>query len=369
MQVFVPTCPQAVVLSTTQRIADDLVPSRSDHRRVTILRDSRILAELFDRYGPVIAAADADAAGVPRALLRRGSDNGVLLRVAKSAFVMRERTRRLTEWEVFRLRSIGFGLCHGPNVYLTGWAAAAVLGVPTVHTPPSYPTGLRPGSAHRAPDRTPYGRIRWGFLPSYHRTSRSRVQSVDVAYAALDIARHNGAIAGTVAADFALSVGIRRDELAALTDDMVNYPGIQTARWVVEHADGRAESPLETLGRLAFLTGRRDPPLSNVWITAGRRHYRVDHFLPSTGVVIEGDGALKYNNRPDAGKVLMKEKDRERDLRLLGLEIVRYDFDTVMRRPGELLRRVDAAQRSSRGRPAPDCWSMDAPDLRQQYSA
>ena len=235
--------------------------------------------------------------------------------------------------------------------------------MPTVHAPPAWPTGLKPGDAHRAPDRTPYGRTRWGHLPPYHRTTRFRVQTVDVAYAAIDIARHNGAVAGTVAADFALHSGVLREELARLTDEMVHYPGIGTARWVVENADGRAESPLETLGRLAFLTSRRPAPLSNVWIAFGRRRYRVDHLLPDVGVVVEADGAVKYNNRAEADRVVTSEKERERDLRAAGFEIVRYNYDLAVRRPSELVRRVDAAVRHRRPGPAPTCWSMDSQEI------
>jgi hypothetical protein len=332
-----------------------------DDQAMTRVRDARILSELFDRFGEVVVQRDADACGVPRVMLRRATDQGLLIRVAKSAFVLRSRAAGLTEWDAFRLRAIGFGLCSGSNVHLTGWAAAAVLGVPVVHAPPLLPTALRPGDAHRAPDRTPYGRTRWGHLPLRHRTTRFRVPTVDAAYAAVDIARHNGAIAGLVAADYVLHSGKHREILAQLTEDMVNYPGIETARWVVEVADGRAESPLETLGRLAFLTNRRDAPLSNVWIRVGSRRYRVDHLLPDTGVIVEADGAVKYNNRPDADQIVMDEKNRERDLRSLGFEIVRYNWDLAVRRPHELLRRVDVAGRLRRGGPVPDCWSLTEP--------
>lgn len=334
-----------------------------DDQAMTRLRDAQILSELFERFGEVVEQRDADACGVPRAMLRRASDQGLLIRVAKSAFVLRSRAVGLTEWGAFRLRAIGFGLCNGSNVHLTGWAAAVVLGVPVVHAPPVLPTALRPGDAHRAPDRTPYGRTRWGHLPTRHRTTRFRVPTVDAAYAAIDIARHNGAIAGLVAADYVLHNGTHREILAQLTLDMVNYPGIETARWVVEAADERVESPLETLGRLVFLTNRRDAPLSNVWIRVGNRRYRVDHLLPETGVIVEADGAVKYNNRPDADQIIMDEKNRERDLRSLGFEIVRYNWDLAARRPGELLRRVDAAGRLRRGGAVPDCWSFTAPTI------
>lgn len=329
---------------------------------MTRLRDAQIMAELFDRFGDVVHQLDADACGVSRALVRRATDQGLLIRVAKSAFVLRSRVAGLTEWETFRLRAIGFGMCSGANVHLTGWAAAAVLGVPVVHAPPNLPTSLRPGDAHRAPDRTPYGRTRWGHLPPWHRTTRFRVPTVDATYAAIDIARHNGAVAGLVAADFVLHSGVHREVMAKLTTDMVNYPGIETARWVVQAADDRVESPLETLGRLVFLTNRREPPLSNVWIRVGARRYRVDHLLPETGVVVEADGAIKYNNRPDAAKIVTDEKNRERDLRSAGFEIVRYNWDLAISRPLELLRRVDAAGRLRRGA-VPDCWSLTAPPV------
>ena len=333
----------------------------TDDQVMTRLRDAQILAELFDRFGEVVDHRDADALGVPRALLRRGTDQGLLIRVAKSAFVLRSRAAGLTEWDAFRLRAIGFGMCSGSNVHLTGWAAAAVLGVPVVHSPPRLPTALRPGDAHRAPDRTPYGRTRWGHLPPRHRTTRFRVPTADAAYAAIDIARHNGAIAGLVAADFVLHSGTHREVLAQLTKDMINYPGIETARWVVEFADPRVESPLETLGRLVFLTNRREVPLSNVWIRVGARRYRVDHLLPETGVIVEADGAVKYNNRPDADQIVTDEKNRERDLRSAGFEIVRYNWDLAVRRPRELLRRVDMAERLRRGAVVPDCWSLTTP--------
>lgn len=286
----------------------------------------------------------------------------MLIRVAKSAFILRSATTGMTAWELFRLRAIGFGLCTGPEVHLAGWAAAAVLGIPTVNSPPGITTALRPGSAHRGADRTPFGWTRCGFLPPSHRTIRHRVATVDNCFAVVDIARHHGGVAGLVAADAVLRSGQTRKSLARLTEEMSAYPGIQTARWVVEHGDGRAESPLESLGRMAFLAGGRDAPLSNVWIRAGARMYRVDHFLPSEGVVIEADGAVKYRNRPDADLIIDAEKDRERDLRALGLEVVRYTYEVAVRRPAELLRRVDMAARSRGRKPVPDCWSLGRED-------
>ncbi len=324
-------------------------------------RDAAVLAELFTRFGTVVSGADADSMGIPRAMLRRGVARSTLIRVAKCAFVQQSRWADMTPWQRFRARAVGFGMSSAADVHLAGWAAVAVLDIPTVHCPPHLPTALRPGDPHRGPDRTVYGRTRNGYLPPQHRMSRDRVQTVDYGFAVVDVARHYGPVAGLVAADHVLHRGASLEVLARLTEDLVNHPGIQTARWVLHNADARVESPVESLGRLAFLSCRRPPPLSNVWIEAQGRMYRADLLVPSLGVFLEADGAVKYNNRPDADSVVMAEKERERHLRSVGFAVVRYNFELALRRPSELVRRVDEAARLRGRMPVPDSWSLDRP--------
>ena len=86
---------------------------------------------------------------------------------------------------------------------------------------------------------------------------------------------------------------------------MHGWPGTDDATWVVEHADHRAETPLEYLGRLACIEGGLPVPLSNVWV---------------------GDGYPLL--------------EREWALRRLGLDVVRYDWELAAHRRDEL-----AAQR------------------------
>ncbi len=149
--------------------------------------------------------------------------------------------------------------------------------------------------------------------------------------------------------------------MITMIQSMLAYPGIDTARWVAEHADPRSESPLESLGRMAFLSAGRIPPLSNIWITVGGKWFRVDHLLPETGVVIEADGAIKYNNRPDAGQQVMVDRERERLLRQLGFVFVRYDWAIASHAPAELMRRVDEAARTRPLRPVPTSWTLEPP--------
>jgi len=215
--------------------------------------DRHQLKTIVSQRGPVVLLRDADAAGISRAVVRRLFDRGDLVRLAKAAFAPTTVIETASPWEIFRLKSVAFGRSSGPDTYLTGAAAAAVLRLPMVSEPPDLPTAIRPGNAHLGHDHTPYGRSRHGHLPVQHRTRRDGVATVSPAYCAVDVARHFGSQDGLVITDNVLAAGVSREVLARLVADLDRYPGIGTARWVVEHADPRAESPLETLGRLAFL--------------------------------------------------------------------------------------------------------------------
>jgi hypothetical protein len=322
--------------------------------------DQRQMSTLLDR-GPVFLMRDADAAGVPRCVVRRLVAEGELERLAKSAFAAAATMHSATAWERFRLRSIAFVAGAQEGTFLTGAAAAAILGLPVLCEPPELPVAIRHGSPHRGHRLTPYGTVRHGPLTMRDRTSINGVPVVGPAYTTIDIARHFGARVGLAVADKVLHLGTSREELAAVTTGMDRYPGINEARWVVENADGRAESPLESLGRLAFLGARLPAPLSNVWIPAGRQWFRVDHLVPDTGVILEADGALKYDNRPDAARLIAEDRDRERLLRDLGFCIVRYTWAVAAHRPGVIVHRAAEAARLRGPLPVPTCWTLESP--------
>ncbi len=326
-----------------------------------ILSDRRQTEQLLHRWGPVIHLRDADASGVARGLILRQADRGDLIRVAKSAFTPTFAWDNADSQERFRLRSIGFGLCIAEDAHLTGPAAALLLGLPVLAEPASLPTAVRPGNPHIGHDRSPYGRVRHGYLPLVHRTARARVRTVDPAYCAIDIARHLGPLDGLVIADAALHRGVNPAAMIDIIAKMQAYPGISTALWVAQHADPRSESPLESLGRHAFVSAGLPAPLSNVWVWTGRQWFRVDHLLPGSGIVIEADGAVKYNNRPDAETIVSNEKERERLLRRLGFGVVRYTWDDAFGRPWNILHRVHEEQALRQNSPVPTCWTLEQP--------
>ena len=200
---------------------------------MTTLSDNRHFADLIGRSGPVVHLRDADAAGVPRDVLRRIERRGDAVRVGKSAFVDRRTWDKADEWVRFGFRSVGFALCIGGQNYLAGDAAALLHGVPRLSRPAPVPTAVRPGDAHRAPIRSTHGRIRWGYLPPAHRMTKQRVGVVSLAYTVIDISRHDGPLAGLLAADFVAHEGLHPEVPANLAAHMSSYPGIANATWAL----------------------------------------------------------------------------------------------------------------------------------------
>ena len=65
---------------------------------------------------------------------------------------------------------------------------------------------------------------------------------------------------------------------------------MRQARQIVELADGDAESPLESLVRLALHDDGFPRPLLQQWVGG----YRVDFLWPEYRLILEADGRLKY---------------------------------------------------------------------------
>ena len=105
------------------------------------------------------------------------------------------------------------------------------------------------------------------------------------------------------------------------------WPGGPRAARAVALADGRAESPLETRGRLRIVgAGLPTPELQVEIRTGGRLVAVVDAWFDDAAVAVEFDGQVKYTD-PWRGRtperVLWEEKRREDELRALDIRVVR----------------------------------------------
>lgn len=136
-----------------------------------------------------------------------------------------------------------------------------------------------------------------------------------------------------IAADHALHRGlITADALNAAVRHHAHHPGIPAVRALLEHADGRHESPGESrLAHAMRMAGYRFTPQAPL---PGGRGYRGDFLLDDDPVVVEFDGLGKYSlatttaaaGSADAQRQnLAAEKRREEDvLRRSAHEFVRF---------------------------------------------
>lgn len=124
----------------------------------------------------------------------------------------------------------------------------------------------------------------------------------------------------------------------------MSVPGIPRAERALALADGRAESWLETCGRLTF-TALGLPafvPQVELWVE-GRLLKVVDGWYSEAALAIEFDGQVKYR-RPAYGRTpqqeLWEEKRREDLLRSLGIRFVRVAAEDLGARRADLERLV-----------------------------
>ncbi|MCZ2837076.1 type IV toxin-antitoxin system AbiEi family antitoxin domain-containing protein [Modestobacter sp. VKM Ac-2985] len=285
-----------------------------------------VLDEPGRRRLGVVTTADLTAAGVTKAeiasAVRRGTwvrlRPGVLVAAADLAEV--ERTGRRPGLDALAVTTT----LDRPSAVLSGATAAWIWGLP------------RPRSVTSAVELTDPHRWRRGngwlmtraSLPDDEVTTRGAYRVTTAARTVIDTARSWSEVAAVAAIDAALLRGLTTaTELAHVLARQSFVPGIPRAVRAVALADGRAESWLETHGRLVFAALGLPPfvPQVELWV-GGQLVKVVDGWYPGSALAIEFDGRVKYR-RPAFGRTPEEELWREkRDgdlLRSLGIRFVR----------------------------------------------
>lgn len=178
-------------------------------------------------------------------------------------------------------------------------------------------------------------------VPPQHRTEVLTAPLTTIARTAVDLARKGPALSGVVVLDSALRLEVPREALEEVLRVARGWPGSKRATELVGFADGRAESPLESVGRwrfhqLGFPRPELQPP---VYDEHGLMGYP-DFLWREERVIAEADGLLKY--RPDGTPqprdrdALAREKQREDRFRDSGFEVFRFTWDIAVRRPALL---------------------------------
>lgn len=185
-------------------------------------------------------------------------------------------------------------------------------------------------------------------VPPQHRTEVHGAQVTSLARTAVDLARKGPALSAIVVLDAALRRDVPREELEEVLHVAKGWPGSRRAAELVEFADGRAESPLESVGRYRmWQCGLPKPELQiPLFDDVGLMGYP-DFLWQDLRVIGEADGLLKY--RPDDNDAppdvrdrdaLAREKQREDRFRDNGYEVFRFTWEIAVHRPAVLEQRA-----------------------------
>lgn len=130
--------------------------------------------------------------------------------------------------------------------------------------------------------------------------------------------------------------------LLDLAESWRHLGGLDSIRRAVDMARSGAQTPLETISRLALVEdGLPEPELQVAFHDSRGLIGYVDMWWPDLRVIGEADGALKYLTKDD----LMAEKVREDRLRALGIIVVRWTWDEIRANPSAVTERIRRAAR------------------------
>jgi hypothetical protein len=277
----------------------------------------------------IFTTADLIARGVGEREIRTAVRAGAWVRLRTGVFVSAddlaevERTERRPGLDALAVTT---GLGRSSAV-LSGATAAWVWGLPRPRTNRSTVQLTDP---HRWRRGRGWLMTRAG-LPDDEVTVRGAYRLTTAARTVVDLARAWPEVHAVAAVDAALLRRLTsRDELKRVLDRQASVPGIPRSVRAVALADGRAESWLETWGRLTFAALGLPAFVPQVELWADGRLVKVaDGWYPEAALAIEFDGRVKYE-RPRYGRSpedeLWREKRDEDLLRSFGVRFVRVAF-------------------------------------------
>jgi hypothetical protein len=296
-----------------------------------------IPAEADSQCG-VFTVGQALAAGWRRPALTRAVDSGHLMRPRTGAYALSSASLGLFERQAadrdFLLAGVASALRVARST-VSHASAAAVHGLPLLSLPPvpclTLPPERRTREAGLHVHRQP--------ISDAERQSFGSIPVTRVARTCLDVTRESGLRAGLVTTDAALRRGVLTpQELRAAYAALRGRAGLSDGDALVRLADGRSESPLESVSRFAMRALEPQPELQVCLLDAlGRFIARVDFFWREFGLVGEADGMGKYDEAE-----LRHEKRRSDALVNAGFHVTRWGWSTAMN-PPQLQRQIQQA--------------------------
>ncbi|MGH3447207.1 MAG: hypothetical protein ACRDQA_19290 [Nocardioidaceae bacterium] len=234
---------------------------------------------------------------------------GPWVRVRYGVYADRKVWVGLSSDERLRLRDRAALLVCDEQTVLSHSSAARLLGLPVYDADDGLTHVTRPGQSQTS-------RVQAGI--KHHRTpldpariiTLDGVRVTDPAKTTLGMAAEFGYRSGLVTADAALREGASRGDLLSLASAVTTEPHAPAMRAVAEAADGRAETPIETLGRILLVNmGITDLELQVVIALADDHSAVVDIYSRGLRHVFEADGRVKYQDQYDARGRLVTADD------------------------------------------------------------
>ncbi len=291
------------------------------------------------RFGGVVTTEELKAAGVSRPGLRLLLRSGILAPVCYGAYADARQAAQAVRDNPARERLILVAAAvalAGEQAVASHEDAAVVHGLATLdRAPPEVCSVSLPPSLARGRRRRPDLHVHTAALPPTHVRVRDGIPVTSVARTVVDLARTLPFRAGVVVADSALhGFQCGKGELEAVLRDCARWPGIVRARQVVAFSDALAESPFESIARVAFRDGGLPPPMLQVWIMAPDHPIgRVDFLWDKHATIAEADGAVKYAD-PERARHQLK---RDAELRRAGYEVVHFTWHDLAATPDRVI--------------------------------
>ncbi|WP_235840609.1 endonuclease domain-containing protein [Corynebacterium liangguodongii] len=275
--------------------------------------------------------------------IRKDIADGKYEFLAPTQVVAKEHVRRLAPWHAFFLRAFAVGRSMRTGVVVSRAAAALrgmwVIGAHDLPVEVALPSGGTPSRRKRMPNvRYREATFRRDEIEVIH-----GVRTTSVIRTFIDIARYHGFPDGLVAADWLLSqAGTSYANIQAEIDRMGRFVGKKRVIECVKWASNRADSPHESRFRAHLIERGIGGWTFQPAIGRFRPDFLFDDFL-----IVEIDGRSKYTEK--TAEVLMRERDRERELINQGYVFLRFYPQEIAADIDAVLAQI-AQARNARGR-------------------
>lgn len=306
---------------------------------------TRVSGETGVRFAGILTSGELAAHGASASRIRLLVRRGVLMPVGYGAYAPRAAVARISGDPAGEqaLRVASVLAVAGPGDVGSHHSAAAMHGLDRLGRLPGEVAVTRPpGGSQRG---RPGVHVHIAALPGGHVTVCNGVRVTSVARTVVDLARTSPFRDGVVVADSALRDGqTSKDELLAVAAECAKWPGIRRARLVVDFCDGKSESVLESISRVAFRDHGLPAPELQVWVGGddGGVVGRADFLWRRYGTIGEADGAVKY---ADTNRAVAQLR-RDAALRRAGFQVVHFTWGEINRVPHQVAASIREAFRS-----------------------